>query len=73
MLGFAKYAQPQLTKKWDWDKATHPARKSSSLGFAAKYAAQLMDEILTPIPIALCPVSTCFSSDIQQLSDWPQR
>jgi hypothetical protein len=33
------------------DEAARPARKNSSLGFAAKYAAQLMDEILTPIPI----------------------
>jgi hypothetical protein len=33
------------------DQAAQPARKSSSLGFAAKYAAQLMDDILTPIPI----------------------
>ncbi len=32
------------------DQAAQPARKSSSLGFAAKYAAQLMDDILTPIP-----------------------
>ena len=31
--------------------AARLARKNSSLGFAAKYAAQLMDEILTPVPI----------------------
>ena len=35
------------------DEAAQPARKSSSLGFAVKYAAQLMDDILTPIPIEL--------------------
>jgi hypothetical protein len=35
------------------DHAAQPARKSSSLGFAAKYAAQLMDDILTPILIKL--------------------
>ena len=35
------------------DEAAQPARKSSSPGFAAKYAAQLMDEILTPIPVDL--------------------
>jgi hypothetical protein len=35
------------------DKAARPARKSSSLGFAGKYPAQLMDEILTLIPIDL--------------------
>jgi hypothetical protein len=40
------------------DEAAQPARKSSSLGFAAKYAAQLMDDILTPIPIKLNPIST---------------
>jgi hypothetical protein len=40
------------------DQAAQPARKSSSLGFAAKYAAQLMDDFLTPIPIELHPVST---------------
>jgi hypothetical protein len=33
--------------------ADRPARKSSSLGYAAKYASQLMDDILTPIPIDL--------------------
>jgi hypothetical protein len=33
--------------------AAQPARKSSSLGFAAQYAAQLMNEILTQIPIDL--------------------
>jgi hypothetical protein len=31
------------------DQAAQPARKKSSLGFAAKYAAQLMDDIITPI------------------------
>jgi len=36
-----------------WDEAVRSAHKSSSLGFAVKYAAQLMDEILTPIPIDL--------------------
>jgi hypothetical protein len=35
------------------DEAARLARKSSSLGFAAKYAAQLMDDILTPIQIDL--------------------
>ena len=34
-------------------EAGQPARKISSLGFAAKYAAQLMDDILTTIPIDL--------------------
>jgi hypothetical protein len=33
--------------------AARPARESSSLGFAANYTDQLMDEILTPIPIDL--------------------
>jgi hypothetical protein len=40
------------------DQAAQPARKSSSLGFAAKYAAQLMDDILTIIPIVLRLFST---------------
>jgi hypothetical protein len=40
------------------DQAAQPGRKESSLCFAAKYAAQLMDDILTPIPIKLRPVST---------------
>jgi hypothetical protein len=40
------------------DQAAKPGRKESSLCFAAKYAAQLMDDILTPIPIKLRPVST---------------
>jgi hypothetical protein len=31
------------------DEAAQPGRKESSLCFAAKYAAQLMDDILTPI------------------------
>jgi hypothetical protein len=35
------------------DQAAQPARKIGSLGFAGKYATQLMDEILTPIPIEL--------------------
>jgi hypothetical protein len=35
------------------NQAAQPARKSSSLGFAAKYAAQLMDDILTSIPVEL--------------------
>jgi hypothetical protein len=39
------------------DQAAQPARKNSSLGFTAKYAAQLMDEILTPVPIELVPLS----------------
>jgi hypothetical protein len=40
------------------DQAAQPARKNRSLGFAAKYAAQLMDEILTPVPGEFHPVST---------------
>jgi hypothetical protein len=39
------------------DQAAQPGRKESSLCFAAKYAAQLMDDILTPIPIELLPNS----------------
>jgi hypothetical protein len=35
------------------DQAAQPARKSSSLGFAAKYAAQLMHDILMPIPFEM--------------------
>jgi hypothetical protein len=35
------------------DQASQPARKSISLGFAAKYAAQLTDDILTPIPFEM--------------------
>jgi len=31
-------------------------------------AARLMDEILTPIPIDLRPISTCVSSVIQEIS-----
>jgi hypothetical protein len=34
-------------------EAARPARKIRFLGFAAKYTARLMDEILTPIPIDL--------------------
>ena len=40
-------------KKWGGVEAAQPARISSSLGFVAKYAAQLMDYVLTPIPIDL--------------------
>jgi hypothetical protein len=47
MIRFAHYITgPQA-------KAARTARKNSPLGFSAKYAAQLMDDILTPIPIDL--------------------
>jgi tRNA A22 N-methylase len=39
------------------DQAAQPGRKESSLCFAAKYAAQLMDDILTPVPFELLPNS----------------
>jgi hypothetical protein len=39
------------------DQAAQPGRKESSLCFAAKYAAQLMDDILTPIHFELLPNS----------------
>jgi hypothetical protein len=50
---FARFARYACYIPGTQDQAARPARKSSSLGFAAKYAAQLMDDILTPIPIDL--------------------
>jgi hypothetical protein len=49
----ARFARYACTIPGTQDEAARPARKSSSLGFAIKYTAQLMDEILTPIPIDL--------------------
>jgi hypothetical protein len=49
----ARYARFPRNTTETQDEAARPARKSGSLGFAAIYAAQLMDEIPTPIPIDL--------------------
>jgi hypothetical protein len=40
------------------DQAAWPGRKESSLCFAAKYAPQLMDDILTPIRTEIRPRKT---------------